>query len=336
MVDIPLIALQGTQTPVNGAANYVAGAQAHEQIDASKLANANASIGLMGSVALGAMGGDINGQADPAKWAQGQALLKAHGLDMSAYGPEAAPIMARAAITATQGLAQAQNDRQFQITLATLQNTMAQQAKQNQIADDQLKLAQQNADPQHAAAVDKAKAMADAQSSAAINLPQTIASANDTLATLDQLLPSKDAKGNEVPNKGLDEQFATAGIGPVQIPYGQYTGAIHGTEKATFQATLDQVKSEGFLTAFKNLRGGGAISDVEGDKATKALAQLSTDTTKEAFMAHVKTFMDIVRAGVDRAKAMAADPAQASANAASGASPGGNKTATGVTWSLNP
>lgn len=341
MVDIPLVALQGQTPTVNGIGNAIAGAQAHEQIDATKLANAQASINLMGAGALGAMGGDINGQADPAKWAQLQTLMKAHGLDMSAYGPESAPVMARAAITAAQGLQQSQNDKQFQITLATLQNTMQQQAIQNKIAQDQLTLAQKNASPEHAAAVANADAIAKAQAAAKLSLPQTVATGNGMLDTLGQLLPQTDAKGNDVPNKGLDEQFATAGIGPVQIPYGQMTGAIPNTEKANFAATLAQVKGDAFLQAFNQLRGGGQISDVEGEKATQAYAQIATSTTKEAFIAHVKTFMGVVRAAVERAKAQAADPTQAATDAAASTMPSPPGAATGKTsqgfgWSLTP
>lgn len=152
--------------------------------------------------------------------------------------------------------------------------------------------------------------LADAQGKAQVNLPSVVDNASQMLTTLDKLLPPVDAQGNPlldaqgnpVPNKGLDEQFMSF----LGIPVGQRTGAIPGTEKANFQAVIDQVKGGAFLQSFNQLRGGGQISNVEGDKATAALAQLSTDQSKEAFMASIKTFMGVVRDGLNRAKAQAA------------------------------
>lgn len=138
----PLVALQ-VQTPtVNGAANYIQGAQAATDQHSQLLAQANASIGLMGQVALGAMGGNINGQADPQKWAQGQALLKAHGIDMSQYGPDTAPTLARASISTLGQLQQANSQRDFQLSLAQFANTMKQQGVENTRANAQLQLDQ--------------------------------------------------------------------------------------------------------------------------------------------------------------------------------------------------
>ena len=130
----PLVALQAQAPVVNGAANFIQGAQAKSDLDAAHLQQAQASIGLMGQVALGAMGGDINGQADPTKWAQGQALLKAHGLDISNVPPTAAPLMARASVSTLGQLQQAQNQRDFQLSLAQFANTMKQQAFTNTMA----------------------------------------------------------------------------------------------------------------------------------------------------------------------------------------------------------
>jgi len=139
----PTIALQ-VQTPgVNGAANFAQGAAAKSDLDTAHLNQANASIGLMGQVALGAMNGDINGQADPAKWAQGQALLKAHGIDMSKYGPDAAPMLAHASISTLGQLQQVQNQQQFERTMAAFANQMKQQDFSNNIESQKLAMEQQ-------------------------------------------------------------------------------------------------------------------------------------------------------------------------------------------------
>lgn len=137
MVDIPLPALQAQAPTVNGAANFIQGAQAATDQHSQQLAQVQASMGLMGSVALGAMNGNINGQADPQKWAQGQALLKAHGIDMSQYGADFAPTLARAAIGALPQVQQAQNEQQLQLAAQQFQNTMKQQSFGNTMAVNQ-------------------------------------------------------------------------------------------------------------------------------------------------------------------------------------------------------
>lgn len=125
MVDIPLVALQGQTAPVNGAANFIAGAQAKSDLDSAKLQQAQASIGMMGSVALGAMGGNINAPAaDPTKWQQGVSMLKAHGIDMSQYGPDFAPTLARASVGTLGQLQQATNQRDFELQLAKFKNDL--------------------------------------------------------------------------------------------------------------------------------------------------------------------------------------------------------------------
>lgn len=129
MVD--LLATQ-VQTPtINGVQSFVQGAQAKQTLDAAQLQNANAAISLIGQVALGAQGGDINAPADPTKWAQGQALLKAHGLDVSSIPPTAAPMVARASISTLGQIQTAQNQRDFELRMAEFANTLKQQAFSN-------------------------------------------------------------------------------------------------------------------------------------------------------------------------------------------------------------
>ncbi len=133
----PLVALS-VQTPtVNGAQSYEQGAGAKSDLNSAQLNQANASIGLMGQMALGAMGGDINGTVDPQKWATAQALAKAHGLDMSGISAGSAPMLARASISTLAQLQQAQNDRQFQQSLNAFTTQLQQIAYEDKIKANQ-------------------------------------------------------------------------------------------------------------------------------------------------------------------------------------------------------
>lgn len=65
---------------------------------------------------------------------------------------------------------------------------------------------------------------------------------------------------------------------------------------------VDQLAGSAFLQAFDILKGGGAISEVEGTKATQAIARLSRTQTPEAFKQALNDFADVVRRGVEKSK----------------------------------
>lgn len=80
---------------------------------------------------------------------------------------------------------------------------------------------------------------------------------------------------------------------------------IPGTNAKDFQSLLDQIKGSAFLQAYNTLKGGGAITDVEGAKATNALARLNTSQSDDQFASSLKEFRDIVQNGLTRAKTAA-------------------------------
>lgn len=162
---------------------------------------------------------------------------------------------------------------------------------------------------------------------AALNLPNTIAQAEQSLANLSGLLPTLDVNGQPVAgtNKGFDEQFGT--FGPVPQ---QWLGTLDGTEKAGYQGRIRQVQGEAFLTAIAQLKGLGALSDAEGQTATKAITRISEKLPQAEFIKAVQELQAIVAKGVERAKAKAAQaPGPSTVPGA-----GGNVTSTGVPWSL--
>ena len=67
-------------------------------------------------------------------------------------------------------------------------------------------------------------------------------------------------------------------------------------------AKIKQFQGRAFLEAFQSLRGGGQITEAEGQKATEALARLSRTQSLEEFRKSLFEFADIVRLGLDRLK----------------------------------
>jgi hypothetical protein len=69
---------------------------------------------------------------------------------------------------------------------------------------------------------------------------------------------------------------------------------IAGTDAAGFKAIHDQLAGKAFLEAFANLRGGGQISTVEGQKAEQAMARLSLSQNEADYKEALNDLRDIV------------------------------------------
>ena len=72
--------------------------------------------------------------------------------------------------------------------------------------------------------------------------------------------------------------------------------------KSGFINRLDQLKGGAFLEAFNTLKGGGQITEVEGKKATDAIARMDNATSESEFKAAVKDYQDVIRKGMNRAR----------------------------------
>ena len=75
---------------------------------------------------------------------------------------------------------------------------------------------------------------------------------------------------------------------------------IPGTEAADFRAVLDQIGGTAFLQAFESLKGGGQITEVEGKKATDAIARLSRAQSDIEFEKSLKDLRSVMVNGLER------------------------------------
>jgi len=80
-----------------------------------------------------------------------------------------------------------------------------------------------------------------------------------------------------------------------------FIGNVPGSAAADFQAKLDQLGGKQFLEAFESLKGGGQITEVEGKKATDAIASMQTAQSEESFKKSLNDFRNIVQNAADRA-----------------------------------
>lgn len=142
------------------------------------------------------------------------------------------------------------------------------------------------------------KEMGEAQAAAQINLPQTVAKAEQSLNLIDQMIGSQDGKTK--PHPGF-----TSAVGATMFPGARF---IPGSDTSNFMALMDQVKGGQFLQAFEGLKGGGQITEIEGKKATDAISRMSTAQSESEFVKAAREYQEVVRAGVQRTQQRAAAP----------------------------
>jgi hypothetical protein len=75
---------------------------------------------------------------------------------------------------------------------------------------------------------------------------------------------------------------------------------IAGTQPRNFQVVLDQIGGTAFLQAFESLKGGGQITEVEGRKATEAIARLNRAQSDAEFEASLTELRGVMEKGYER------------------------------------
>lgn len=86
---------------------------------------------------------------------------------------------------------------------------------------------------------------------------------------------------------------------------------IPGGDSANATALLGQLQGQAFLLQFEKLRGAGAITDIEGKKATDALAALGTAQSEKQFRQQLDLIDGILRKGIETARKRAGPAAPA-------------------------
>lgn len=89
---------------------------------------------------------------------------------------------------------------------------------------------------------------------------------------------------------------------------GRLLNRIPGTPVFDFAQRVEQIQGQAFLQAFESLRGGGAITDIDAQKATQAIARLNTAASPSDFRIALGELRDIVQAGRDRARNLVSGP----------------------------
>lgn len=130
-------------------------------------------------------------------------------------------------------------------------------------------------------------------------LPQAIANAERGVRLIDEMVGSTDGKTK--PHPGFQSAVGVS-LSKLASPF----WAPPGTDRRDFDARLAEIKGGAFLQAFESLKGGGQITQVEGEKATQAITRMESAQSEREFIKAAREFQAIVRGGMERAKAKAA------------------------------
>lgn len=136
--------------------------------------------------------------------------------------------------------------------------------------------------PKDIAGQASATAQGKAQGEAAAAYPQVEEAANNMLGTIDSL---------------LNDPYLDSMVGAVDTWRPNVSSSA-----ARVQSKMDQIRGQSFLQAFNSLRGGGQITEVEGQKATDALARMNTAQSESDYKSALNELRGIIQSGVNRAR----------------------------------
>lgn len=156
--------------------------------------------------------------------------------------------------------------------------------------------------PKDVAGAAAAKERGTAQGAAQVALPTVINTAERSLALVDEMI------------KHPGRSTATGASGTFD-PRNYFAG----TDATDFRVRSEQLQGRTFLEAFQALKGGGAITEREGQAATSAVARLNTAQSDSEYLAALNELKDIISRGVKLAREKAGIPADPRPVAAGGA-----------------
>lgn len=152
-----------------------------------------------------------------------------------------------------------------------------------------------------AAAKARGKVIAESKAEAELALPGAIETAAQMLNNIDEMIgDAKVEKGKIVVREGGRrpapgfEGYVGAGIPGMRF--------LEGSDEASYERRQLQVEGRAFLEAFESLKGGGAITEIEGAQATQAISRMNKAQSEVEYIKAARELQEVVRKGVERAR----------------------------------
>jgi hypothetical protein len=152
-----------------------------------------------------------------------------------------------------------------------------------------------------AAAKARGKVVAESKVAAELALPSAIATAEQTLTLIDEMIGDAKIengkiaipKGGRRPAPGF-EGYVGAGVPGMRF--------LEGSDEASYERRQLQIEGKTFLEAYESLRGGGAITVIEGAKGEQAISRMNKAQNEVEYIKAARELQEIVRKGVERAR----------------------------------
>lgn len=137
------------------------------------------------------------------------------------------------------------------------------------------------------------------KAAAQLALPGAIATAKQTIDLIDDMVGKpeiKDKNGKIIqegtkPRAGFDDY-----VGFSYLPGQRF---IEGSDAASFELRQKQIEGKAFLEAFETLKGGGSITEKEGEKGAAAIMRMNKASSKEEYIIAARELQDVLRAGIE-------------------------------------
>jgi hypothetical protein len=167
--------------------------------------------------------------------------------------------------------------------------------------------ARRDADPAFQQRIEGARTLgrkaAEGDIAAVQALPKVITRAEEGMRLIDELIGKRDTKTGQLLKGEKPHPGFQGSVGATWLPGWRF---VQGSDEAGFMSRYDQIKDASFLEAFESLKGGGAITEKEGAKATSAINRMSTSTDEKEFIRAAMDLQDVIRKGVANAQSRAA------------------------------
>ena len=141
---------------------------------------------------------------------------------------------------------------------------------------------------------------------AAANLPSAIQTANEAITLIDEMVgkaPVIDKSGKVIEKGTAPHPGFSSYVGATLTPGMRF---LEGSDAASYEVRQKQIEGQAFLEAFRSLKGGGSITEKEGEKATAAITRMNKASSEKEYIQAARELQQILRTGVENAKKKAA------------------------------
>jgi hypothetical protein len=83
---------------------------------------------------------------------------------------------------------------------------------------------------------------------------------------------------------------------------------LEGSDVASFELRQKQIEGKAFLEAFNTLRGGGAITEKEGEKGTLAIMRMNKASSEKEYVDAARELQEVLRTGINTMRTKAGQP----------------------------